>query len=55
MAEIGFKTAISKVYRQGNSLAVILPKAVVEKLQLEAGKYIKWTIFDDGEIKIEKV
>jgi len=47
---------VSKIYKQGNSLAVIVPKSIAESLQLQPGNHLAWKVLDDKVIiyKLEK-
>jgi len=47
---------VTKVYRQTNSLATVIPKSIVEHLSLDKGDYITWEIIDNKVIiyKLEK-
>lgn len=40
---------ITKVYKQANSLAVIIPKAIANKLNIERGDRIVWECINDRE------
>jgi len=39
---------VSRVFKQGNSLATVIPKKVVEELNVRAGSVLVWMV-RDGE------
>jgi len=44
---------ITKIYRQTNSLALIIPTEIVRKLNLQRGQYVTWDIdIENGKIVI---
>ena len=43
---------ITKIYRQTNSLALIIPAEIVRKLKLRRGQYIAWDV-ENGKIVIK--
>jgi len=42
---------ITKIYRQTNSLALIIPAEIVKKFNLQRGQYVAWDI-ENGKIVI---
>jgi len=42
---------ITKIYKQTNSLALIIPAEIVRKLGLRRGQYVAWDI-ENGKIVI---
>ncbi|HDH44080.1 MAG TPA: AbrB/MazE/SpoVT family DNA-binding domain-containing protein [Thermococcus sp.] len=45
---------IAKIFKVKDSIAVIIPKKIAERINLENGQYVKISI-KNGEIIIEKV
>jgi len=43
-----------KVVSNNGAMKCTIPKQIAEKMNLKKGEQIKWILFDDGHIEIQK-